>query len=254
MTKHSYSRQINFESVPNFRDMGGYSTHEGYTIAWRRLFRSGELRNMTSGDVNRLKKEIGLTSVLDLRSNFEIEQHGVGLVSESGFRYYNVSLITDGGDRKANERRYKNFTDMGEFYSHLVRQNAFVELMIEALDVIAQAENHPLIFHCSAGKDRTGILAAILLSVLGVADDDIINDYSLSTPYIDVLLNRMKSNPFLADDDTNSLPDYFWQAAPESMVVFLSSLKKEFGSVRDYLKAKGAEPSLFERLERALLT
>jgi protein-tyrosine phosphatase len=148
---------------------------------------------VTSGDVNRLKEEIGLTSVLDLRSNFEIEQQGVGLVSESGFRYHNVSLITDGGDRNANEQRYRNFTDMGEFYSYLVRQNEFVELIIEALDVIAQAENHPLIFHCSAGKDRSGILAAILLSVLGVADDDIINDYSLSAPYMDVILAPLEA-------------------------------------------------------------
>jgi protein tyrosine/serine phosphatase len=163
-----------------------------------------------------------------------------------------VSLITDGGDRKANERRYKHFTDIGEFYLHLVRQKEFLELIIEALDVIAEPRNHPLLFHCSAGKDRTGILTAILLNILDVTDEDIINDYSLSASYMEVLLNRMKSESQMAED-SKSLPDYFWKAAPESMAAFLSFLSKEYGSVRGYLKAKGAELSLFERLEKALL-
>lgn len=252
MIKHSYSRNLNFEAVFNFRDLGGYQTQDGNQVAWRRLFRSGELHNMTSSDANRLKQELGLTSVLDLRSNVEIEKHGIGLVPESGFRYYNVSLISDGGDSKANERRYKNFTDMGGFYLHLLRQQEFVDLIIEALDVIAEPRNHPILLHCSAGKDRTGILTAVLLSIVGVKDQDIINDYSLSASYMDVLVNRMKSEPQMAED-AKSLPNYFWKAAPESMALFLSSLKKEYGSVKGYLKTMGATSSLFERLEKALL-
>ena len=253
MTNHDYPRQINFESVFNFRDLGGYETYEGYTVAWRRLFRSGELHHMTEGDLIRLREEFGLTAVIDLRSSFEIKQQGVGLLSGSGIKYHNVSFITDGGDRKANELRYQGFTNMGEFYLYLVRQKEFVKRIVEALDIIAAPENHPLIFHCSAGKDRTGILAAVLLSLLNVKDEDIIHDYSISQAHIEALLNRLKSQPQMAED-LKSLPEYFWTAAPDSMALFLATLKEEYGSVRGYLKTQGADLSLIHRLEKALLT
>jgi protein-tyrosine phosphatase len=189
---------------------------------------------MTRRDLNRLSKELGLCSVLDLRSSYEIEKQGVGLLSGSGISYHNISLITDGGDRQANERRYQGLTNMGEFYSNLARHKEFGKRIIEALKVIAEPANHPLVFHCSAGKDRAGILAAFLLSILKVADEDISNDFSLLTPYMEMLLSRMKSDAQMAED-ARSLPDYFWQASPKLMHLFLTALKREYGSAREYL-------------------
>jgi protein-tyrosine phosphatase len=248
-----HTRQITFDSISNFRDLGGYKASRGQTVAWRRLFRSGDLRNMTRRDFTILREEIGLTSVIDLRSNIEIEKQGVGTLSESGIKYYNVSFISDGGDKEANERRYKECSNMGEFYLQLVRQKEFGKRIIEALEVIAKPENHPLVFHCAIGKDRTGILAAILLSVLDVADEDIIEDYSLSTPYMEKLLSSIDTEPKMAEAVKN-LPRYFWDAAPESMVLFLSTIRKEYGSARGYLESLNSESSLIERLEKALLT
>jgi protein-tyrosine phosphatase len=248
-----YSRQMTFDSIRNFRDLGGYRTRQGRSVVWRRLFRSSDLRNMTRGDFTILREEIGLTSVIDLRSNFEIERQGLGLIAEAGIRYYNVSFIADGGDREANERRYKECSNMGEFYLQLVRQKEFGKRIIEALEVIAEPKNHPLVFHCAIGKDRTGILAAILLSVLDVADEDIIQDYSLSTPYMEELLASIDNEPKMAEA-VKHLPRYFWDAAPESMVLFLSTIRKEYGSARGYLESLKTETPLIERLEKALLT
>ena len=126
-----------------------------------------------------------------------------------------------------------------------------VEMIHEGTGI--EPENHPLVFNCAIGKDRTGILAAILLSVLGVKDEDIIEDYSLSTPYMEELLERIRSDPEIARA-IEPLPAYFWEAAPESMSLFLSTLRREYGSMRDYLKAQGAESSLIQSLESALLT
>ena len=67
--QHFYSRQINFQCIYNFRDLGGYKTNEGHEVAWRKLFRSGELQKMTTKDAEKLKQEIGLACVLDLRIN-----------------------------------------------------------------------------------------------------------------------------------------------------------------------------------------
>lgn len=247
-----YSRHIRFDRVINFRDMGGYPARDGYTVAWRRLYRSGEFRNMTRSDLARLTGEIGVTSVIDLRSGMEVERQGIGLLAEGGIKYHNISFMV-GGNREEDERLFREMTNMGEFYLHLVRQGEFGRRIAAALEIIAEPENHPLVFHCAIGKDRTGILAAVLLSVLGVADEDIIADYTLSAPYMEELLERINSDPKMAKN-IKPLPGYFWEAAPESMALFLSTLRREYGSVRDYLQAQGVTPNLINRLESALLT
>jgi len=224
-----YSRHLRFASVSNFRDIGGYRTRNGGTIAWRRVFRSGEFQHLTGNDLQRLKEEIGLASVIDLRSAMEIERHGIGLLSEADIKYHNISFIADGGDRKADERRFKEFKNMGEFYLDLMPQKEYGQRIIEALEVIAIPENHPLVFNCAVGKDRTGILAAVLLSVLGVEDEDIIEDYSLSGPYMEELLKKINSDP-KASQAAQPLPEYFWKASPESMALFLNTLCEEYGS------------------------
>ncbi len=248
-----YNRQIEFENVPNFRDIGGYRTRDGRTVAWRRLFRSGELRSMTRSDLARLRGELGLAAVIDLRSVFEVKHRGMGLLDGAGFRYYNVSFIPDGGRPNAELPRYEGFTSMGEFYVDLMRQKGFGKRIVEALEIIAEPENHPLVFHCAAGKDRTGILAAVLLDILDVADEDIEMDYALSGDYIEALIKQLRSvkGPV---DDVMKLPDFFWTAAPESMAMLLAALRRENSSIKDYLAANGAAASLFSRLRTALLS
>jgi protein-tyrosine phosphatase len=120
------------------------------------------------------------------------------------------------------------------------------------MEIIADPENHPLLFHCGAGKDRSGIVAAFILSVLGVADGDIIGDYILSAPYMPDLVTRLMEDPETPEDVKN-LPAYTWEATSASMRWFLSFLKREYGSAREYLEMHGAEKSLFSRLEKALL-
>lgn len=248
----TYSRHLNFEEIINFRDIGGYPARDGRTVAWRRVFRSGEFQRMTEKDLDRLTGEIGLTSILDLRSNQEVEKHGIGRLAEADIRYHNVSFIA-GADRAEDERLFKECTNMGDFYLHIVRHNEFGRRIIAALEIVADSENHPLVFHCAVGKDRTGILAAMLLSVIGVADADIIEDYSLSAPYIKELLRQIENDSETAKA-IKPLPDYFWEAPPESMELFLSELRREYGSITDYLCAQGMEPSLPQRLEDVLLT
>jgi protein-tyrosine phosphatase len=253
MDEESYSRYITFESIRNFRDIGGYQTKDGHEVAWRRIFRSGDLRKITSNDLSRLKEEIKLTSIIDLRSSIEVKEKTTDPLSEAGIRYYNIPFITGSGNREEEEKLFLKFTNMGEFYLHIAKNEEFGRRLLEALEIIAVPENYPLVFHCAVGKDRTGILTAILLSILSVEDEDIIEDYALSAPYMEELISRMKVDPEMAKV-TEHLPAYFWKAAPESMALFLSTLRKEFGSIRGYLEAQGIEASLFYRLEKALLT
>lgn len=247
MTKQSYPRHIRFEAVFNFRDLGGYWTRRGQTVAWRRLFRSSELHHMTGHDIAQLKKEIRLRSVIDLRSSRQLEPSSP--LNEVGVEYYNIPFIDRGDDR---ENVYKDFSNMGEVYSYLVRHGEFGRRVIEALGIIAEPDNLPLVFHCSAGKDRTGILTAIVLGILDVTDEDIIEDYTLTAPYMKELINRWNNDPKSAEVLKN-VPEYLWEASPESMAFFLSTLKREYGSARGYVEAHGAELSLIHSLETALL-
>ena len=248
-----YSRQIVFDSILNFRDLGGYRTHSGRKTAWRRIFRSGELHRMTERDVRRLKEEIRLSTVIDLRSPPLAEQLGIGPITEVGVKFYSVplSIITD-DDNWTIQEIYRDFTNSGEVYLYRIRNKEYGKRLVEALEIIAKPENYPLVFHCYAGKDRSGILAAILLNVLGILDEDIINDYTLSAPYMDEFIKRWDDDPITADINKN-LPPYQLEAAPESMAFFLSMLKREYGSAKEYIENHGADRSLWNRLERALL-
>jgi len=248
MTKQSYPRHIRFEAVFNFRDLGGYWTRGGQTVSWRRLFRSSELHHMTSHDIIRLKEEIRLRSVIDLRSSRQLEPFSP--LNEVGVEYYNIPLIDRGNDK---ENVNQDFSNMGEVYSYLVRHEEFSRRVVEALEIIAEPDNLPLVFHCSAGKDRTGVLTAIVLGILGVTDEDIIEDYTLTAPYMKELINRWNNDPKAAEALEN-VPEYLLEASPESMTFFLSTLKREYGSVRGYIEAYGAEVSLIHRLQTALLT
>ncbi len=247
-----YSRQIDFEKVINFRDIGGYRTREGRSVAWRRLFRSAELRHLSENDLEKLRGEIGLTSVLDLRNSYEVEHQGRGLLGAAGFKYYNVPFISGDGGQEKKVPSYEGFHSMGEFYVHLIRQNDFNRQVIAALEIVAEPANHPLVFHCAAGKDRTGILAAVLLGALGVSDDDIQQDYCLSALHMEMVRDRLKNAPKLSAG-VPDLPDFAWEATAESMALLLTALRREYGPMKDYLSTHGAAPSLLKRLRAVLL-
>jgi protein-tyrosine phosphatase len=252
----NFSRQINIDFVGNLRDLGGYRTQTGRTVAWRRLFRSGELRHKTGGDVAFLRQETGLESVLDLRSSGEIKEESVGLLTAGGVRYHNVPLITGGtgtGSSSEDEGDLSTrYSCVGEFYLNLMSDKEFGKSLANALEFIADPENHPVLFHCAVGKDRTGILSAAVLNILGVADEDIVNDYNLTMLYMPGFIESMKKNPHSAEL-LESLPSYFWEAPKESMALVLSDIKQKYGSFRGYLDFYGCDSSLVTRLENALL-
>jgi protein-tyrosine phosphatase len=249
-----YSRYIYFESVLNFRDLGGYRTHDGCQVAWRRIFRSGGLLEMTGRDIVRLKEEIKLAAAIDLRNPRKQEQQQeISLLDKAGARYYNIPF-REGGDLslKKEMESYRDFSNMGEVYLYRIRQKEFGQRVIEALEIIAEPDNQPLIFHCSIGKDRSGVLAAFVLGVIGVPDEDIIDDYTLTSPYMKEIFDRLHSDPDVPEFVKN-LPGYTWEASAESMVLFLTELKREYGSIREYVEAQGADRTLFHRLEKTLL-
>ena len=248
----NYSRYISFKSIYNFRDLGGYCTQAGQTLPWRRIFRSGELRHMSQDDITRLKEEVKISTIIDLRNSQEVEEQGIGPLDKLGARYFNVPFVTDRYDRDNEDALFQGFTNMGQIYLYFTQHPEYARRIVEALQIIADPQYHPLVFHCAVGKDRTGILAAFILNILRVPDEDIVSDYTLTAPVMKELIKRWHNDPTVAAQ-LKALPGYFWEASAESMTLFLSTLTQEYGSARGYLEAHGAESSLFDRLDKALL-
>jgi protein-tyrosine phosphatase len=250
----TYDRHLRFGSVMNFRDIGGYRGHSGKAVVWRRIFRSAEFKNITREDLKRLTGELGVNFIMDLRSSDELKKNGVGLISGCGVKYCNIAFMTDDdGNPEENAKRFKNIDNLGDFYLVLLRDKEFGTRLVQALQTIAEPANHPLVFHCAVGKDRTGLLAAFLLKLLGVKETDIIEDYTLSEPYMDEMLAKIKADP-KKGEGVPDIPEYFWKASASSMQKVLDTLKKDHGSVEGYLTGMGMDAALPRHLQKLLLS
>ncbi|MEZ5261759.1 MAG: tyrosine-protein phosphatase [Acidimicrobiales bacterium] len=174
-------RDCGLEGPSNFRDLGGYQAADGRIVRWRRIFRSDALR-LTDADVAVLRDEIGLRLVIDLRTGFEFG-HRDGGGNENyvrrnlavGAQRVHLPMVDETRiQRQASDER----PIAARSYLKMFERGG--PALAEAFSLIAEPDNHPLVFHCAAGKDRTGILAAMLLGLLGVDDDTIVADYALS--------------------------------------------------------------------------
>ena len=247
-----YSREIRFQGILNFRDLGGYRTSSDRSLAWRRVFRSGELRYATLADLARLREEVKLKAVLDLTAHNELVRRTGRRLDGEGFRHFNVPFVTGEADDQGIPTALRESTNLGQVYLSEIRHREYGSRVVRALQIIADQRNHPLVFHCSAGKDRTGILAAILLGTLGVSDEDVIRDYTLSATYMKRHIARLSGDPRIAHF-LRGLPAFAHEATADSMALFLAGLRRDYGSVWGYMTAQGADQSLQQRLEKALL-
>src|SRR5262245_663720 len=151
----SYPRHVHFESAPNFRDLGGYRTADGRTVAWRRLFRSAALHKMNNHEIGRLEEEISPRAVIDLRRPRDPEKNPEAiLVEKIGAQYYPIPFSTwhwTGPSNKDEAKADPNATHMGEIYLHRISEQPFGNRLVDALEIIAERANHPLVFHCTGG-------------------------------------------------------------------------------------------------------
>ncbi len=251
----NYSRYIDIDFVGNLRDLGGYTTKNGRVVAWRKLYRSAQPNPRSEEEVALLRSHTGITSVLDLRSSGESQKECIDLMVSNNIRYHNVPLLTDttGPGYDSETARFDKVKNMGEFYLTMINHPSFAPKLVKALELLAEPANHPVLFHCAVGKDRTGILAATVLSLLGVSDEDIATDYSLTDPHMPAFLDNLRKSSAEGAAFVDSFPAFMWKASKESMEAVLSGVKDKYGSFDNYLLGGGCDVSLFNRLENALL-
>jgi protein-tyrosine phosphatase len=240
-------RRIPLEGCLNFRDLGGYPTADGRAVRWRQVFRSDALHLVTDSDLARLRGEIGLREVIDLRSSAEVRSEGQGPLAQGEARIHHVPLF-DGEVREEDRERVAQITlaDRYVFMAELAGDR-----IARVVTLLADAEA-PAVFHCAAGKDRTGVVSAIVLGLLGVPDEVIVADYAATRESLDAIVDRLNAlegyRTMLA-----ALPPDTMHANPETIVEFLERVRARFGSVEDYAQASGVAAPAIARLRARLI-
>jgi protein-tyrosine phosphatase len=220
-----------FETLPNFRDLGGYPTPDGRRVRPGLLYRADSLGKLTEGTPDWTRfLSLGIGTVIDLRYPWEIE--GRGRVPEhASFTYHNLSIEHRPYDQAVLTPDIDPGPYLAERFAE-VADDGRAEIG-RALQLVAAAaeQNTPLVFHCASGKDRTGLLAALVLGLLGVPEPTIIEDFTLTELATPALLSAWRTRH---DGRTPTWPA--WGRAPESVMrLFLAGLTSRYGSIDGYV-------------------
>ncbi|MFF2411593.1 tyrosine-protein phosphatase [Streptomyces sp. NPDC058092] len=240
------NRHISFDRLHNFRDVGGYRGEYGRPVRWGRLYRSDSLGKLRGEDWDRFLA-LGVRTVIDLRYDWEIAAKG-RVPDAPGLRYHHLSIEHRPYDQAALGPDVETGRFLADRYAE-VAHDGVAELR-RALDVLAAEDSGPVVFHCASGKDRTGLLAALVLSLLGVAEDDIVADFTLT---------ELASERLLADwraDHAGRKPVWpgYGRAPADIMRLFLADLTATHGSVRAYaVELLGVDEELLAALRENLL-
>ncbi len=238
-------RRISLDGAVNFRDQGGYPTTDGRTVKWRRLFRSDSPSTLTESDVRTITGTLGIKSVVDLRSSNGVLDDGRGLLALSGLGYHNYPFLERRGiepptSGDQSEERLSNI------YQWMLQNSG--TLIAQAFTALAQDLNQPAVFHCSAGKDRTGILGATILTVLGVSREDVVADFLMTNEVIDGILARIKKMPGFESSTREGI-----MAPQPAIEKFLDVTQSDFGGSETYLLHHGVQQSIIDDFRDSML-
>ncbi|MGZ4549589.1 MAG: tyrosine-protein phosphatase [Blastococcus sp.] len=261
MTSLRTGRWVRLDGTTNTRDLGGLPTADGGQTATGRILRSDNLQTLSGDDVRRLVHEIGLREVIDLRTSAEILLEGRGplrAVDEVTHRHF--SLIPERG-HNTDVFAVEEDDPMGELPSGwmesiLPRQAAEhdqaeppavrsylgylgdrADNVIGALRTVTHGSGAAIV-HCAAGKDRTGVVVALALSVTGVPHEEIVADYAMTAEVIDALVAKLAASPTYAEDmERRDVASHTPRA--ETMDRVLTLLDERFDGAVGWLETHG---------------
>jgi len=245
----SSAQPLVIDGLVNVRDIGGVRTADGRTIRSRQVVRSDNPKGLTEQGHVDLVTVVAPRTVVDLRMEVEVEREGYTLIDET-VTVRNLPMHPQAG--VTPEQIDAGMADnLVEDYRRQLESNA--SSIIGALTVIADASARPVVIHCTAGKDRTGIVTALLLDLLGVDHDTIVADYHVTAGNMATILERIRSAHVYQDNGLASAPMWIFEAQPETMQEFLSHVSDQYGGAEGYVVAKGMSPAAVERLRAELL-
>jgi protein-tyrosine phosphatase len=242
----NHSRSLNLSGATNFRDLGGYATRQGHRLRWRRLFRSDHLAGLTPGD-QAVLASVGLGRALDFRGVQESEATSYALPGVARHPLPIEPTVVQNINAMLQAGHTLTARDavglMQNTYRAFVLDNTprFAELFAHLLE-----EESPLVFHCTAGKDRTGFAAALILLSLDVPRDVVMQDY--------LLTNELYRRTHAPQTDTpQEVLDVLWRVQEEFLEAALQEVDRRHGGIGRYLEEIGVGRRERERLAELYL-
>jgi len=232
-----HQRWIELEGADNTRDLGGLAAVDGGRTRFGRLLRAGTLQDLTADDVTHLTEDLGVRTVVDLRLADEAAREGSALSGIPAVRYFSLPLSSTGKIRSDIVTDGAEMDIVGHYIALL---EGSATNIVTAARIFADDMRTPAIFHCAAGKDRTGVLAAVVLDAVGVGREAIIADYALTGQRMKQISTRLLR--LATYRDMQALSRGIKGAATadeESMAAFLDELHGRYGSGAGYLTAHG---------------
>ena len=241
-------RHLPLEGSFNIRDLGGYHTTDGQTTQWGQVYRADSLHRLSATSQNELL-ERGVRTVIDLRGSAELESAPNPFAQHPEVDYLNISLFEPlylsgslGGGNRAD-------LDLPELYRLALEHSQTP--MREVLEAIADSEG-AVLFHCTAGKDRTGLVAAMILGVAGVDSQSIVEDYAATTHYAAGLMDHLRQEASAKGHDL-SLYNKLLLSEPEFMQQTLQHLENLYSGPAAYLEEIGLSAETTDKLKQKLL-
>jgi protein-tyrosine phosphatase len=250
-------RRVPLEGSVNFRDLGGYETIDGRRVKWGRVFRSDNLGRLTDRDVAFLQR-MGIRLVCDFRTPAEAEKLPDRFPRDGRAKYLHLP-IRHGEFDPANtfERIQKGdiewMTEEFMIKSYIKNIDNFAPVWSTLFNCLSDRSNRPLVFHCTGGKDRAGVCAALILLSLGVPEETVITDHGLSNIYIAGVLEKIYARIRSAGVDPQQVSSYF-SAPKNAIVMVIDHIRQTYGSAAGYLRKKaGIEQKVIDQLKKDLL-
>jgi protein-tyrosine phosphatase len=236
-----------FAGTYNFRDIGGYVGLSGRAVQSGRLYRSDALARLTEADRPTFES-LGIRTVIDLRRPSELDVLG-RCPAWNGLTWHNIApdhpewfpeeYSHAEGVARFLARRYAELADQGSAG------------IVKVIGLIAESENAPAVVHCLAGKDRTGVVIALVLGLLGVSDQDIATDYARTGEAAIHVVAELRNEP--AEEIARRQP-YSLHTPAEAMLLFLDGVRARHGSAETYLVDAGLGYDQIDSLRGHLLT
>ena len=242
-------RHYAFEGCFNFRDIGGYLNQEGKRIKKGIYFRAGRQDRMSDKDLSQLS-DLKITTQIDLRRPDEVLEQGKGPLEAMGANYINIAVIPEGGsdklsrlvgDTRISGKRYLGYLEFGP------------TTWLRLFGILANEENLPVVLHCTAGKDRTGVSTAFLLSILGVSREVIEADYLLTNLDTERQADFIESTVGYPEGHDRETMISVAGVPKDAMKVFLDGLESKWGSAIEYLEKIGVTQEQMETIRTNFL-
>lgn len=237
---------MQLEGAYNVRHVGGYVTKDGRLTRPNLFFRSDSLHRLTAADQQQLL-DSGLRTIIDLRRQTEVESQPNVFANSTVVNYRHLPLYNDWSEVVDDGRRLQGLAHLYQLildYCH--------ETICRVVAAIADPQTLPVLIHCAVGKDRTGIITALLLGATNVLEETIVADYALSYDYLTPLINEFRREAVRNGFDMD-LYETFLRSPPQAMRQTLDHLSNNYGGVRAYLKTIGLRETQLVTLANQLV-